>query len=154
MSLSFAIYNIILGSTHALLLKIPLAQLYTLISIEGLYLIYLIIFLIRKRFANFMLGLLLCSMNGCRILLTLTHLTYQLNPLFETAVGQVQKYIFCSLGACWALSALVCFIEKGCLIVRLFYNPAKVALNSEKPNRIIIAEKSKQNADPIKPKPK
>jgi hypothetical protein len=82
MSLSFAIYNLLLGFIHRLLLNMPLLQLYTLVSIETLYLIYLVMFLIRRRFENWIIGLLLCSMNGCRLLLTLTHLTYQLNPLF------------------------------------------------------------------------
>lgn len=138
MSLSFGIYNVLLGFTHGFLLNMPLVQLYTLISIEGLYLVYLIIFLIRRRFANFKLGLILCSMNACRFLLTLTHLAYQLNPVFQEGIGQIQKYLFYSLGACWALSALVFLIEKGYLIVRIIKNPAKVTPDLGSPNRIIV----------------
>lgn len=82
MVLTFPAYNILLAFANALLLSMPLTQLYTLLSIEGLYLIYLIIFLIRARFANFILGLILCTMNACRFLLLLTHLTYQLNSVF------------------------------------------------------------------------
>jgi hypothetical protein len=80
MCMNFGIYNILLGFAHRILLNTPLLQLYTLIIIETIYLVYLMAFLLRSRFENMFLGATLCAMNCNRLAFVVTFLAFEYRP--------------------------------------------------------------------------
>jgi hypothetical protein len=78
--MNFGVYNILLGFAHRILLTSPLLQLYTLIAIETIYLVYLLSFLFRGRFESGLLGATLCAMNFARLAFITTFIVYQYWP--------------------------------------------------------------------------
>lgn len=67
MTVTFGIYNILLGFTHRLLLSYPTTQLYALLVVEIAHLTFIIILLFRKFYKNVLLAFSLCLMNISRI---------------------------------------------------------------------------------------
>ena len=76
MCMNFGVYNILLGFVHRILLTFPLFQLYTLIAIETIYLVYLLTFLLRGGYENTLLGVTLCMMNFTRLAFITTFIVF------------------------------------------------------------------------------
>jgi hypothetical protein len=78
MSVDLGFFGILLGITHRLLLDMPLAQLYALITIEIIHLVMIASFLIGCHFQNNVLGVTLTAMHMSRFIFIVSILAYSL----------------------------------------------------------------------------
>ena len=133
--ISLGIYNILLGFTHRVLIGLPSIQLYVLIFIQIVYLSFLIHLLSLLRFKNLYIGLVLCCMNGTRILFILTHLVHSLLPNMEEIISQGQKYLFYSNAALCMISAILYLGQKVYMTIQIFKSRNKVKALKAPPKR-------------------
>lgn len=109
MTVTFGIYNILLGFIHRLLLSYPLTQLYLLIGVEIAHITFIIVLLFRKFYKNVLLAISLCLMNVARIAFVSSFLAFPYLQNSESSIGKVQEYLFYSFVGFWIISSLICF---------------------------------------------
>lgn len=119
MSISFGLYNILLGFIHRIMLPIPLLQLYLLLTVELAYLTLLVRLIYRRFYENSLLALTLCIMNLSRLSLLVTFLIYELWPDFEYPISKAQEYSFYSFLILWVCSSFISLLEKIYLIYKI-----------------------------------
>lgn len=133
MTISFGIYNIMLGFIHRLLLSYPLAQLYLLITVEMAHLTFIIVLLFRKFYKNVLLVVSLCLMNLVRIAFVSSLLAFTYLQNSEPSIGKVQEYLFYSFVGLWIISSLICFFEKSRLLFMIIRS--SIASNKVAPSQ-------------------
>lgn len=107
MTVTFGIYNILLGFIHRLLLSYPITQLYVLLVVEIAHLTFIIVLLFCKFYKNVLLAVSFCLMNVARIAFVCSLLAFTYLQNSETNIGKVQEYLFYSFVGFWMISSLI-----------------------------------------------
>jgi hypothetical protein len=84
------VFDVLLGFAHRLLLKFPLLQLCTLITIEVLCLVILLMYLFRCRLSKIGFGVTLCAMNCARLTFIVTLLIFHISPDSNYNISTIQ----------------------------------------------------------------